>query len=142
MTVAAAGGGVAVLWAAASLIERLMAMVNLGAMIRLLCVPIFIEGSAAVPGARLQRQFRYGALAAADVTAEFGFVAAACAVLYLGFPRLSLPAGLAARATLRGVTIWIGAAFVPRGRPRLRAARELWPFAAGVLGGQTLVILS
>jgi len=142
LTVACAGATAAMLLVGASLIERLMAMVHLGAMIRLLCVPIFIEGTAAVPNALLQRQLRYGALAAADVIAEFGFVVSALALLYMGFPRLSLPCGLAARATLRGATIWIAARFVPRGMPRMRAARDLWPFAGGVLGGQMLVILS
>ena len=142
LTVACAGATAAVLYAAAPFIERLMAMVHLGAMIRLLCVPIFIEGTSAVPNALLQRQLRYGALAAADVIAEFGFVASAIAVLYLGFPRLSLPSGLAARATMRGVTTWIVARFVPRGAPRMRAARDLWPFASAVLGGQTMMILS
>jgi len=142
MTVAAAGVSAAALWLASSLIQRLMAMANLGAMIRLMCIPIFVEGTAAVAGARLQRQLKYGALAAADVVAEFGFVACAVILLYLGFPRFSLPGGLAARATLRGVITWIAAAFVPRGMPRLRAARDLWPFAAGALGGQMLVILS
>ena len=142
LTVACASATAAMLLVGASLIERVMAMVHLGAMIRLLCVPIFIEGTAAVPNALLQRQLRYGALAAADVIAEFGFVVSALVLLYLGSPRLSLPCGLAARATLRGATIWIAARFVPRGMPRMRAARELWPFASGVLGGQMLVILS
>lgn len=142
LTVACAGATAAALFAAASFIERLMEMVNLGAMIRLLCIPIFIEGTSAVPNALLQRELRYAALAAADVVAEFGFVASAVALLYLGFPRLSLPSGLAARATLRGLTTWIAARFVPRGMPRMRAARDLWPFAASVLGGQMLVILS
>ncbi|MGO9057238.1 MAG: oligosaccharide flippase family protein [Candidatus Binataceae bacterium] len=142
LTVACAGATAAMLFACASWIERLMAMVHLGAMIRLLCVPIFIEGTSAVPNALLQRQLRYGALAAADVIAEFGFVVSALVLLYLGFPRFSLPCGLAARATLRGATIWIAARFVPRGVPRIHAAQDLWPFAAGVLGGQMLVILS
>ena len=142
LTVACAGATAAALFAAASFIERLMAMVNLSAMIRLLCIPIFIEGTSAISNALLQRELRYGALAAADVIAEFGFVACAVILLYLGFPRFSLPGGLAARAMLRGLTIWVAAAYVPRGLPRLRAARDLWPFAGGVLGGQMLVIMS
>ncbi len=134
MTVAAAGVNAAVLCLASSFIQRLMAMVNLGAMIRLMCIPIFVEGTAAVAGARLQRQLKYGALAAADVIAEFGFVACAVVLLYLGFPRFSLPGGLAARATLRGVITWIAAAFVPRGASGLRRARDLWPFRGGRAG--------
>ncbi|HKD69414.1 MAG TPA: oligosaccharide flippase family protein [Candidatus Binataceae bacterium] len=142
VTAVCAAAAAAILFVFAPLLERLMAMVNLGVMIRLVCVPIFIEGTSAVPNALLQRALRYDALAAADIIAEGGFVAAAVALLYSGYPRLSLPCGLAARATLRGVTIWIASGFVPRGAPRLRAAGDLWPFAAGVLGGQTLVILS
>jgi O-antigen/teichoic acid export membrane protein len=111
-------------------------------MIRLICIPIFIEGTSMVPNALLQRALRYDALAAADIIAEGGFLVSAVTVLYLGFPRLSLPCGLAARATLRGLTTWVAAGFVPRAAPRLRAARDLWPFAIGVLGGQTLVIAS
>ncbi len=137
-----AAASAAALFAAAPGIERFMAMAGLGAMVRLICVPIFIEGTSAVPNALLQRRLRYDVLAAADIIAEGGFVLSAFALIYLGRPRLSLPAGLAARATARGVTTWIAARFVPRGMPRLVAARDLWPFAAGVLGGQTLVILS
>lgn len=136
------GATAALLFATAPFVERLMAMAGLSAMIRLLCVPIFIEGTSAVPNALLQRQLRYGALATADLIAELGFVASAVMVLYLGFPRLSLPSGLAARATMRGVTIWIAARFVPRGTPQIRAAYDLCRFAAAVLGGQMLVILS
>ncbi len=142
LTAACAGAVAAMLFAAAPLIERLMAMGHLGAMIRLLCVPIFVEGTSAIPNAILQRALRYDALAAADIIAEGGFVAAAVALIYLGLPRLSLPGGLGARALLRGVAIWAAARFVPRGAPSLGAARELWPFAVSVLGGQTLVILS
>ena len=142
MTVACAATAAASLFAAAPLIERFMTMVNLGGMIRLICIPIFIEGTSAVPNALLQRALRYDALAAADIIAEGGFVASALTLLYLGFPRLSLPCGLAARATLRGLTTWVAAGFVPRGSPRLCAARDLWPFAAGVMGGQTLVVAS
>jgi PST family polysaccharide transporter len=142
LTVACAAIAAALLFAAAPLIERFMTMVNLGGMIRLICIPLFIEGTAAVPNALLQRGLRYDALAAADIIAEGAFVTSAFTLLYLGFPRLSLPCALAGRATLRGLTTWVAAGFVPRGSPRLRAARDLWPFATGVLGGQTLVIAS
>ncbi|HEY2105305.1 MAG TPA: oligosaccharide flippase family protein [Candidatus Binataceae bacterium] len=142
LTVMCAGTAVALLFVAAPLLERFMAMAGLGRMIRLICIPIFIEGTSMVPNALLQRALRYDALAAADIIAEGGFLVSAVTVLYLGFPRLSLPCGLAARATLRGLTTWVAAGFVPRAAPRLRAARDLWPFAIGVLGGQTLVIAS
>jgi O-antigen/teichoic acid export membrane protein len=142
MTSAGAAAAAGALFAAAPLIERTMAMVHLGTMIRLICASIFIEGTAAIPNALLQRGLRYEALAAADIIAEGAFVACACVLFYLGYARFSLPGGVAARAAARGLTTWIAAGFVPRGAPRLDAARELWPFAAGVLGGQTLMILS
>ena len=136
LTVACAGATAAMLFVGASLIERLMAMVHLGAMIRLLCVPIFIEGTAAVPNALLQRQLRYGALAAADVIAEFGFVVSALVLLYLGSPRLSLPCGLGRARNVEGRDNLDRGPFVPRGMPRMRAARELWPFAAACWVGR------
>ncbi len=142
MTAGCAAVSALSMFAAAPFIERWMAMPSLGAMIRLICLPVFIEGSAAVPNALLQRGLRYDALAAADIIAEAGFVVCALTLLYCGYPRMSLPGGLAARAAARGASTWIAARFIPRGAPRLCALREIWPFAAGVLGGQSMVILS
>lgn len=135
LALAAAGG----LYLSAPAIAEAMAMPALTGGIRLVCVPVLLEGTSATSNARLRRRLKFRVLAAADVLSEAAFIVAAVAVVWAGYPRLSLAAGLGARLTTHGLTIWIADAYVPLVMPRLAAARELWRFAVSVLGANVAI---
>jgi PST family polysaccharide transporter len=124
---------------AAPWVAVLMGMKNLTFGIRLLCIPILFEGVAICPNARMRRELRFGALAAADVIAETSFLVAALVVLFKGNPVWSLPAGLAARLAAHGLVIVAADRRLPLGPPRWSAARELCRFAASVMLGGNLL---
>jgi len=126
----------------APLIAWAMEMPDLTGMVRLLAVPVLVEGASGISNARLRRDLKYGTLAAADVFAELAFLIAAAALLIGGRPRLSLAGGLAARSLVRGaVTIGFGR-FHLKQMPTVVAARELWQFASRSFGGQGLMLIS
>jgi O-antigen/teichoic acid export membrane protein len=123
-------------------IGRLMRMPGLSLGLRLICIPLFVEGTAVTAGARLRRELRFQTLALADVVGELGFLLGALTLLYLGLPQWSLPGGLAARLAGHGLTIWLTAAYIPRQWPRLEAARDLRNFALSACGGRLLTAIS
>jgi PST family polysaccharide transporter len=126
---------------AAPLIASAMGMKRLTFGVRLLCIPILLEGAAICSNARLRRELRFGALAAADVVAEISFLSVALVLLFSGSPAWSLPAGLAARLGVHGLVVLAADARLPLGLPSLSAARDLGRFAATVLlGGNLLVV--
>jgi PST family polysaccharide transporter len=125
---------------AAPLLAGMMAMKGLTFGARLLCIPILLEGAAICPNARLRRELRFGALAAADVVGELSFLVIALLVLFSGNPKWSLPAGLAARLGMHGLVVLAADARLPLGLPRWSAARELGRFAASVLVGGNLLV--
>jgi polysaccharide transporter, PST family len=131
-----------ILYAAAIPISRIMAMPELEGGIRLICLPILLEGTAVTANARLRRQLNFGALAAADVTAEIAFVAVALFLLWRGLLIWSLPGGLAARFAVHAAAVWLADPGPRFGRPRADAARELGSFASRVVGGRLLQVLS
>jgi polysaccharide transporter, PST family len=131
-----------ILCAAAIPIARIMAMPELAGGIRLICLPILLEGTAVTANARLRRQLNFGALAAADVTAEIAFMAAALILLWRGLLVWSLPGGLAARFAVHAAAVWLADPHPPLGRPRADAARDLSGFASKVVGGRLLYVLS
>jgi polysaccharide transporter, PST family len=133
---------VAALYLLAPVIASAMAMPPLGFGIRLICLPMFLEGTAIVAIARLSRQLRFGVLAIADVIGELAFLATAFIVLWHGHPRWSLAAGLGARFAAHAAAVWIAYRRVPAGIPRLAAARELSRFAASALGGRIVTVAS
>jgi PST family polysaccharide transporter len=133
---------VGALYAAAPMIARAMAMPALPPVLRLLCVPMLLEGVASVSAARLTRGLEFGILATAEVVAELAFVAIALALLWLKLPRWSLAGGLAARLCGHALTLFGAAPYVPHGRPSRRVLRELRGFASGVLGGRLLFTIS
>lgn len=130
------------LWVGAPAVARLMAMPELTGGARLLCIPIFLEGTVITATARLRRQLRFGVLAAADVLAEVSFLLTGLLLLWRGQPQWSLPGGLAARFVVHAATIWLAEPRVPWGMPRIAAARELSRFALSVWGGHLLVVAS
>ncbi len=132
----------AVLFFTAPAIASIMKMPRLDTALRLLCVPIFLEGTAVTSNALLRRGFRFGVLAVADVAAEAGFLAVSLAVLWQGHPRLSLIAGLSARFAFHAGTIWIANPFLPDRLPRMEAARDLARFSASVAGSRLIYTLS
>jgi O-antigen/teichoic acid export membrane protein len=128
---------VAVVFAGAPLIASWMEMPELKGGVRLMCVPILVNGTSTVGSARLQREFRFNALALADVLAEVAFLGTALALLLSNLPEWSLIAGLAARFAAHGLTIWVCAG-IPIGMPRISAARDLARFALSVWGGRII----
>lgn len=130
------------LYAAAPLAARAMAMPELAAGIRLLCIPILLEGTAVTANARLRRALRFGALAVADVIGEAAFLMVALAMLWAGYPRLSLASALGARFVFHAASVWAVDPYLPRVLPRLSAARDFTRFSSSVLGGRLIVLFS
>ncbi len=131
-----------VLYESAPLAARLMAMPALVPGMRLLCLPLIIEGFVATAEARLQRELRFGLLAFASILSEAAFLGTALWVLHAGYPARSLPAGLAARFAVHGLPIWIAAGRPARQMPRLSAARDFTRFASTAMGSQIVCFLS
>jgi len=133
---------VATVYLGAAHIAGWMEMPGLKPAIRLMCVPIFIEGTSMVSNARLERALSFGALALADVLAEIAFVAVALALLVAGLPRWSLIGGLAARFAIHGLTVWSASPRIYLALPRPHAIRDLFGFALSVWGGRIVQALS
>ncbi|MGH7933632.1 MAG: oligosaccharide flippase family protein, partial [Candidatus Binataceae bacterium] len=110
--------------------------------IRLMCIPLALEGTAISANARLRRELRFGALALADVVGEVAFLAAAFILLWLNYPELSLAGGLAARLAFHALTVWIADPRVPLGTPRIAAACDLGRFSLSVCGGRVITSAS
>lgn len=127
---------VAAVYLTATQIAGWMDMPELKSGIRLMCVPIFIEGTSMMSNARLERALRFGALALADVLAEVAFVAGALVLLMIGLPQWSLIGGLAARFAVHGLTVWIADPRICLAPLRLTAVRDLQGFVLSVWGGR------
>ncbi len=130
------------LYLGAPLVAFGMAMPRLVFGVRLLCIPLLLEGTVVTASARLRRRLQFGALALADVIAEIVFLAVALIVLWREGAEWSLPAALAARFAAHAVSIWIADPHPAFGLPRLQAARDLARFAASVSGGRLVYVLS
>ena len=131
-----------ILYATAPLIAAAMDMPGLSKGARLLCLPILLDATAAVPSARLRRVLNFTALATAEVLAEVAFVAVALLVLWRGMPAWVLPGGLAARFTVHALAIWIANPQMPRGQPSRQAARDFAGFALAAWGSRIVYVLS
>ncbi len=134
--------GALLIYASASIVSEMMLMPRLTSGIRLICAAIFLDCLAVTSNAHLQRELRFGTLAAAEVAAEFAFLATALALLWVGRPRWSLMAGLTARLGIRAIFLLIAAPRPPRTWPTMAALRDLRRFAAGVWGGNIVSIIS
>src|SRR5262245_46460468 len=132
----------AAMYLTAPLLAGLMHMPRLILGIQLLCVPILLEGVAVTANARLRRALRFGALAAADVVGEAGFLIVALATLWSGSPRASLAAGLGARFALHAVVVLIADPYLPREAPRVWAGRDLARFSSSATGAKLISTLS
>jgi polysaccharide transporter, PST family len=132
---------VAVVFASAPLLASWMQMPELKSGARLMCVPLLVNGMSTVGSAQLQREFRFDALALADVLAEIAFLGTALILLLGNLPQWSLIAGLAARFAAHGLTIWLVAG-IPIGMPRISAIRDLARFALSVWGGRIVLAAS
>lgn len=130
------------LYAGGALVARFMVMPELAKGMRLLCIPLIIEGSVGTAKARLQRELRFGFLALADILAEVVFMGTALWVLHAGRPVDSLPAALAARFAVHGLTIWIAAGQLPRALPQMSTARDFARFAGAAASAQIVCFLS
>ncbi len=142
MNLALASLAAMMLWTTAPLAARLMAMPGLETGMRLLSIPMLLEGTAVSANVRLQRSLRFGALAAADVVAEILFLGTAVSVFWLGYAEWSLPAALGMRFATHAVALWIAEPRAPVGMPRLEGARDLGRFATTVSGGRLVYLLS
>ncbi len=142
LTVGLTGVTLAVLYLGAPIVARALAIRHLGFAIRLICLPLMLEGTAIVSVARLSRFFRFGALALADIFAELAFLFAAFAMIRRGRPESSLPFGLAARFATHATVVWAADRQLPRGFPRVAAAQDLGRFALSVLAGRIVTIAS
>lgn len=127
---------IVVVYLGAGKIADLMEMPALKPGIRLMCVPIFIEGTSMIGSADLERALRFGVLALADVLAEVGFLLGAIVLLFMGLPQWSLIGGLAARFAVHGLTIWTVNPRAYVSFPRPGAVRDLLRFAFSVWGGR------
>ncbi|HUA33206.1 MAG TPA: oligosaccharide flippase family protein [Candidatus Binataceae bacterium] len=138
LAIASAG----LLWFGAPFVATWMRMPTLRIGIRLLCIPILLEGTVAISNARLQRTFRYGVLALADLLGEVAFLGVGVAVALGSLKEWSLPAALACRLLIHAITVWIAEPRPPIGWPTASAFRELASFASAVSGGQLVYLLS
>ena len=141
-SIALAASSAMALYAIAPLIAHAMGMAALTSGVRLLCIPILLEGTAVTANARLRRSLRFGALAAADVVGEGAFLAVALGMLWNGMPRWSLAAGLGARFVAHATVVWAADPRLPSGAPQLQSARDLARFSSSVLGGRIIYVLS
>ncbi len=132
----------AIMYLVAPLIARLMLMPGIEPYIRLLCIPIILQGTAMVSNARLRREMRFGALASAEVFAEMVFLAAALLLLFEGYPHWSLPGALAARIIAYSLALWITDRRFTVAWPRLWAARDFGRFTTSVWGARTIYTCS
>ena len=130
------------LYLLAPLIAQAMAMPTIPNALRLLCIPILLEGSVSVPIARLTRRLEYRTLALAEVAGELAFLGTAIALLVTGHPRLSLVGGLSARMAAHALLLWCAEPYVPSVGPSRKALLELRGFAGGAMGGQILHAIS
>lgn len=142
LSLALASATVAALYFGAPIIARAMAMKKLVLAIRLLCVPLFLEGTAIIPVARLARNLNFTALATADVIAEIGFLTVAFTLLWHGRGEWCLPGGLAARFATHAISVWFADHRIPVALPRIHAARDIGRFAITVLGGRIVTVAS
>jgi O-antigen/teichoic acid export membrane protein len=126
------------LYLVAPLIAQAMAMPAISGALRLLCIPILLEGSVSVPISRITRRLEFRTLALAEVAGELAFLAVAIALLVTGRPRWSLAGGLSARMAAHALLLWCAEPYVPRVGPSRKAILELRGFAGGAMGGQIL----
>jgi O-antigen/teichoic acid export membrane protein len=129
---------VCILYIGAPGLARAMKIPELREGTRLLCIPFLLEGAAVTANAQLRRELRFGALAAADVLGELAFVLVALFLLWHGMPQWSLAGGLSARYAAHALSLLTVAGKVPRGLPRVEAARDLGTFAGKVFGGRVV----
>lgn len=141
MCIALATLAAGALYFGAPALAKLMKMPELLG-VRLLCIPIFIEGIAVTANARLRREMRFGALACADVFAEAAFLCVSLFLLWNGAPRWALAGGLAARLAGQALAVLVADHRLPIGLPHLDAAQDLSRFAATVLGGRMSDMIS
>ena len=132
----------AILYIAAPLLAGLMVMPGIEPYIRLLCLPIVLQGTAMVSNARLRREMRFGALASAEVFAEMVFLAAALLLLFEGHPRVSLPGALAARIVAYSAALWVTDRRFTTVWPRMWAMRDFGRFTTSVWGARTIYTCS
>jgi O-antigen/teichoic acid export membrane protein len=142
MNVALSLATAALLYITAPTIGALMGMPGLRAGIRLLCLPIMLEGTAVAANARLRRRLHFGVLAGADVVAEVAFITVALLLLWRGMPIWSLPAGLAARFAVHAAAIWVVEPTLPVVAPTREAERDIVGFGATVWSGRIVYTLS
>jgi len=135
-------GGVCILYGGAWIIARLMLMPRLTSGVRLICLPIFLDCLAVTSNAHLQRELRFGILAAAEVAAEVAFMVTGLALAWSSLASSSLMAALAARMTIRALILLIAAPRLPRAWPTFAAMRDLRRFAATVWAGSMLSVVS
>lgn len=131
-----------VLYVGAPTIADLMAMPGLRVGVRLLCIPLMLEGTAAAASARLRRRLNFGVLAAADVIAEVLFLVTALTMLWVGRSVLSLPAALGARYAFHAIVIWIAEPLFPRVFPTRTAARDFARFSSTAWSGKLIYTVS
>ncbi len=130
------------LYLMAPLIAQAMAMPTIPNALRLLCIPILLEGSVSVPIARLTRRLEFRTLAIAEVVGELAFLGVAIALLVMGHPRMSLVGGLSARMGAHALLLWCAEPYIPRVGPSRKALLELRGFAGGAMGGQIFHAIS
>ena len=135
-------GAALILYVTAPLIAAAMDMPGLTGGARLLCLPILLDATTVVPSARLRRRLNFSALAAADVLGEVAFILVAILVLSRAMPAWSLPAGLAARISLRAIVVWIANPHLPRGFPTTQATRDFARFSTAAWGSGIVYIFS
>ncbi len=134
--------GAGIVYAAAPAIAWLMAMPALTGGVRLICIPLLLDCLSVTSNAYLQRELRFGTLAAADVSAEAAFLITALGLLWTRLAPWSLMAGLAARVATRAIILIVAAPRPPRARPTIAAVRDLRRFAATVWSGSLIGMLS
>jgi len=140
LTVALTGICISALYILSPSIERLMEMPALSSGLRLLCVPSMLQGMSIIANARLRREMRFGPLALSEVFAEILFVTTALLLVWFGRPRLSLPAGLAARIAAQAIYVLAAEPYFPRKLPQVAAARDYWQFATVAFSGKLITV--
>lgn len=132
----------AVIYAAAPVVARIMQMPALSPSVRLLCIPLALEGCAMTSSARLKRELRFGAVAMAEVLSEVVFLVVAIVLLWQGYPRWSLPGGYAARLLFYTAALLVADRRFVLQWPKWWAARDLARFTTSVWGARVLYVAS
>jgi O-antigen/teichoic acid export membrane protein len=115
-------------------LEALMHAPGLARALRWLSLGILLHAASSIPGALLERDFRFRALALRRLSSTLVGGAVAVALALAGMGVWSLVAQTLVSGVVSLVALWAATRFRPRLCLQRAALRELWPVGMGVFG--------